>query len=321
VPDFIPYEDVKKQPPEFEPGTRINYSNNGYQVLGRVIEKVSGQAWDEYLRDHIFVPLGMRQTGYDRAEELAGRATGYLAGKAGAYEPIPSQDARGAYAAGGLYSTIEDMVRFEPGLVSGKLLPRKALDQASTPGLLKDGRRTAYGYGWMTTTYRGLREVGHGGDITGFNTYIARYPDEKFTVIVLSNSGMRPPGPLPDAGDLAHRIAAIWLASRMQNPDACPDVRVAPATLDLYVGRYKVDAPEAVIRQMGAYIVVTREAGRLIAQANGMQLPLDAKSESVFQAQGSPAELTFVRDGTARCPELVITLMGLREFHALRVEP
>jgi hypothetical protein len=259
----------------------------------------------------------MRQTGYDRAEELAGRATGYLAGKAGAYEPIPSQDARGAYAAGGLYSTIEDMVRFEQGLVSGKLLPRKALDQASTPGMLEDGRRTAYGYGWITMTYRGLREVGHGGDITGFNTYIARYPDEKFTVIVLSNVGMRPPGPLPDAGDLVHRIAAIWLAGRMQNPEARPDVRVAPATLDLYVG-VQVDAPEAdpANGRVHRGYPRSRPPDRR-GQCNGAA---SMRNESVFQAQGSPAELTTcARDG-ARYPSSDHA-DGPARLHALRAAP
>src|SRR4051812_18139766 len=68
IQDFISYDEVKRLPLEFEPGSRINYSNNGYQLLGRIIEKVSGQPWDEYLRDHIFVPLGMKHSGYDRTQ-------------------------------------------------------------------------------------------------------------------------------------------------------------------------------------------------------------------------------------------------------------
>ena len=143
--------------------SRINYSNNGYQLLGRVVEKVSGQPWDEYVRDHIFKPLGMKDSGLDRTQELAGRATGYLAGDDGAYTAIAVQDAAGANSAGGLYSTLEDMIRWEQGLSSGKLLREETLQRASLPGKLKDGRTTAYGLGWMTSTYRGLREVGHGG--------------------------------------------------------------------------------------------------------------------------------------------------------------
>jgi hypothetical protein len=173
----------------------------------------------------------------------------------------------------------------------------------------------------MTSTYRGLREVGHGGDITGFNTFVARYPDEKFTVIVLENMGMRPPGSLPDAGNLAHQIAAIWLSGRMQNPDARPNFAVSPSTLDSYVGRFKLNAPDAVVQAMGSLLTFSREGDHLAAEVNGQQIPLDAKSEAVFQAFGSPAVLTFIRDKDGKCTEVVVTLMGLREFHAFRVEP
>ena len=320
VPDFIPYDELKKRPLEFEPGSRINYSNNGYYLLGLVIEKVSGRPWDEYLRDHIFLPLGMKHSGCDRTEELPGRATGYLAGAGGAYQPIGAQDGLGAHAGGGLYSTVEDMVLWAGGLASGKVLGKEMLERAATPGLLTDGRRTAYGFGWMTANYRGLREVGHGGDITGFNTYFARYPDQQLTVIVLSNVGMRPPGPLPIAADLGHRIAEVWLEDRMQKAEAQPDVKVDTATLESYTGRYRIDAPEVIIQNMGSHIVITRQGDHLEAEAGPMKAPLLAKSDTVFQAVGSPAELTFVRGTSGKCPKIVITLMGLREFPALRVE-
>jgi hypothetical protein len=162
--------------------------------------------------------------------------------------------------------------------------------------------------------------VGHGGDITGFNTYFARYPDAQLSVIVLANVGMRPPGPLPVSADLVHRIAEIWLEDRMQKADALPEVKVTTAALESYTGRYRIDAPAVIIQNMGSHIVVTRQGDRLMAEANGMKLPLLAKSETMFQAPGSPAELTFVCSGSERCPKVVITLMGLREFPALRVE-
>jgi CubicO group peptidase (beta-lactamase class C family) len=320
VPDFMSYEEARQRPLEFHPGSHINYSNNGYYLLGRIVEKVAGQPWDEYLRDHIFAPVGMKHSGYDRGEVLPARATGYLAQKDGSYQSVSVQDARGAYAAGGLYSTVEDLVRWEQALSAGKLLRKDTLDMAYRPGVLRDGRKTAYGFGFMTSTYRGLREVGHGGDITGFNTYVARYPDENFTVIVLSNFGMRPPGAIPTAADAAHRIAEIWLADRMEKPGTRLEISVPASTLQSYVGTYKMNAPEAVVRQMGSTIVVTLDGTRLIAEANGMKLPLDAKSETVFQAPGSPAELTFVPAGHGKCPALVITLLGLREFQALRVD-
>jgi hypothetical protein len=168
----------------------------------------------------------------------------------------------------------------------------------------------------MTAQYRGLREVGHGGDITGFNTWISLYPDESCTVIVLSNTGMRPPGPLPTAADLAHRIAEISLGERM-SAEVPQFVAVDVKTLERYVGRYKLDAPEVVARNMGGDIVITRSGDRLLAEAGGMKMPLDAKSQTIFQAKGSPAELTFVCD-SGEC-RMMVTLMGLREFQAVRV--
>ncbi|HET8549080.1 MAG TPA: serine hydrolase domain-containing protein [Bryobacteraceae bacterium] len=315
VPDFMSLDEARKRSLEFEPGTRINYSNNGYHLLSRVVERVSGQPWDEYLRDHVFTPVGMKNTGWDKTEELAGRAMGYLFEK-DSYRAAALQDARGAGAAGGLYSTVEDLVRWDKALAAAKLLRKETLELAMTPGVLKDGRRCRYGFGWITGAYRGLREVGHGGDITGFNTWLSRYPDEAFTIIVLSNTGMRPPGPLPAAGDLAHRAAEAWLGDRMKE-DVPKYVALDPATLDRYVGRYRLNAPEAVQRAMGGDIVITRSGARLMPEGNGMKLPLDAKSETVFEARASSAELTFVCSG-GDC-RMILTLAGLREFEALRV--
>lgn len=321
IPDFIPLEEVRKRPLEFVPGTRINYSNNGYQILGRIIEKVSGRSWEEYLHEHIFAPAGMKNSGFDRTRHLPGRAAGYLSGKDGAYSAVPMEDAEGAYAAGGLYSTVEDMLLWVQALNSGKLLSREVLQRATAPGLTSDGRKTVYGFGWMTRSFRGLREYGHGGDIPGFAAYFAQYPDEDFAVIVLSNIGMRPPGPLPDAGALAHRIVEIWLNDRLQ-PDGPPaPVPVSASTLRSYTGRYKILAPEVIIRNMGSEIVVVLQGERLIAEANGIKIPLHATSDTHFQSPGSPAELTFVRDDDGKCSKVTITLMGLREFDAVRMEP
>jgi CubicO group peptidase (beta-lactamase class C family) len=319
VPDFVTYEELGNLPLEFEPGTRINYSNIGYLLLGRVIEKVSGQTWEEYLREHVFHPLGMEHSGYDNTDVLPGRATGYLATKEGAYNPVSAQDARGAHSAGGLYSTVEDLVKWTQGIAEGRLLRRETLETAFTPNLLRDGRRTQYGYGWVTRTYRGLREIGHGGDITGFNTYIAIYPDQQTTVMVLSNVGMRPPGPLPGAIELTHHIADAVLADRMAQPEAPAQVRVDPKILDRYAGRYKLQAPQAVVAHMGSHIVIERCGDGLIVESNGIRLPLEARSETVFQAIGSPAELTFACGARDKCGQLALVLMGLREFHAVRV--
>jgi len=323
VPDFLPMEEVFKRPLDADPGTRINYSNNGYLLLGRVIERVSGLPWEAYLKRHVFDRAGMTRTGYDADPLLPGRATGYQLSGNGTYTPVSAGDARGAQAAGGLYSTIEDMTRWELALASGKLVRPETLARASAPGLLPGGRRAAYGLGFMTGSYRGVREVGHGGDITGYNSYVARYPDERFTVIVLSNVGLRPAGPVPDAGKLARAVAEFGLAGRLKAAEEPVRVAVPPAVLDTYVGVYRLEAPDIVIRNMGGRdIRVLRDGDRLTGEVGSVRMPLDARSPTEFQAAGSPAALTFIPAGVAGapCPELVVTLMGLREYRAARVQ-
>lgn len=320
VPDFVSYEQARKLPLEFTPGTRINYSNTGYNVLGRIIEKVSGQKYAEYLRAHIFQPAGMTHSGYDTTADLPGRARGYLLDDKGAYLPIPPGDVAEAFAAGGLYSNIEDLVRWEEALEQGTLVKKQILDEASTPYQLADGRRTGYGFGFMTGRQRGLREVGHGGDIDGFNAYLARYPDQHFAVIVLSNTGMRPPGRVPEAGVLAHRIAEIYLGEFMAKPEAPRVVQVAPATLDTYVGRYEIEAAGPIVAAMGKYLTITRDGDHLVGEGKMGKMPLTASSPTTFSAPGSPAEITFVRDAQGKVSGMTINLMGLREFPAHRLD-
>jgi len=209
VPDFVSYEQAKKMPLECQPRTRINYSNTGFNMLGMILEKVSGQKYEDYLCQNIFQPAEMVRSGYDRTVDLPGRARGYLLDEKGAYNPIPTGDAAGALGAGGLYSNIEDLLRREKALEDGKRLKPETLEEASTPFRLADGRHTGYGFGFMTSQYRGLREVGHLGDIDGLNAYVARYQDRHFAVIVLSNTGMRPPEPVPDGAKAAHQIAEV----------------------------------------------------------------------------------------------------------------
>jgi CubicO group peptidase (beta-lactamase class C family) len=286
VPDFVSYEQAKNMPLEFQPGTRINYSNTGYNMLGMILEKVTGRKYEEYLGENIFRPAGMTHSGYDRRRELPGRARGYLLDEKGVYQPIPAGDVTGAFAAGGLYSNVEDLVCF----------------------------------GFMTSEYRGLREVGHGGDINGFNAYVARYPEHHFAVVVLSNTGMRPPGPVPDAATIAHRVAEIYLGQSMAKPDAVADVKVATAVLDSYVGRYEIEAPDPVVNAMGRYLTILRDGDHLVADSKVGKAPLNASSETTFRATGSPVELTFVRDGQGKEPRMIISLMGLRQFPAHRIE-
>ncbi len=319
LPDFVSLEQANTMPLDFPPGDRLNYSNTGYMVLGKVIEKVSGLSYAAFLERNIFKPLRMRNTGLDSVKTVATRARGYLNEKGG-FKETQTHSMGSAFAAGGLYSTVEDLYLWDQAWYDGRLLQPASVETAFTPVQLNDGRRAPYGFGWMITEMRGLREISHGGDISGFNAFIARFPDQHLSVVVLSNIGMRPPGPLPVAADLAHSIAAIYLADKMSPERVATPVEVDASILRSYVGRYRLDAPPAIVAESGEVFTITLENGRLMGESKNGKVELFADSQTVFRPAGFPATITFLPSQDGRVNELLFNLMGLREFKAHRID-
>lgn len=174
----------KKKPLEFKPGTRYDYSNSGYVLLSYIIEKVTGNSYEEYLEKNIFKPVGMKNTGYDYAEPIIkNRAEGYSISldrlvNAGF---IDSSNLKGA---DGLYSTIEDLYLWDRVLYTEKLVSRSTIEKIFTtypPAV-------TYGYGW--TVNKG--EVSHYGRMDGFYNYIYRNTGDGTVIVVLSNIEQAP---------------------------------------------------------------------------------------------------------------------------------
>jgi CubicO group peptidase (beta-lactamase class C family) len=173
---------VRDMPLQFEPGNRFRYSNTGYLLLGLVIEKHSGMPYGRYLAQEFFTPLGMTASGLmDYHSIIPNRATGYY-WKANAFSLPLSEYPGHAHAAGGMYSTVDDLLRWANALDSGRLLPAAALREMEVPG------QGNYGLGFELGTIGTHRHVGHAGSIPGFSNYLARFPDDGLTVVVLSNS-------------------------------------------------------------------------------------------------------------------------------------
>ena len=319
MPDFMGFEQAAKLPRDAAPGERLNYSNLGYSALGRVIEKASGKSYEAYLREAILDPLGMKDSGLDRKASALeeGRAAGYVVGKDGAYQPAEFSDTERDPAAGGLYSSAEDMAAWARALTAGGIVAPALLERAWTPVTLNDGRKGRYGYGFMLNSYRGLREAAHGGDISGFNTWVAFYPSEKLAVIVLSNVGMRPPGPVPEASALAHQVVELVAGERL-GPASTPPVAVADAVLDRYVGRYRIEAPPPVQAVMGDSLELRRDGARLLARGKQGEGELVAESETEFRVPQGPVRIEFVADPAGAPPSAVLTLAGVREFRLVR---
>jgi CubicO group peptidase (beta-lactamase class C family) len=298
-------------PLAFTPGDQISYSNTGYNLLGKIIEKVSGLSYENYLQKNIFKPLGMKNTGYEHPDKkIKNLATGYKTNDNGSYTDSGRSDVSGAFAAGALYSTTEDMYKWDQALNTEKLVKATILNQAFSQATLNNGNKINYGFGWMVGQWRGLKELAHGGDITGFNTYIARYPDEQFTVIVLSNIEMRPPGPVPDAGALAHRIAEIYLSDKLSTSKEHVAIQLDPKILDSYTGQYKwINASKSWIEVSGESFTIYKKDNQLFIQSKAGEIELFAEAENLFfMKDNSTIKISKNEDNVI---EMVFDAMGL----------
>lgn len=193
------------QPLEFETGARYQYSNSGYNLLGFIIEAVSGKSYWDFTRERIFKPLGMNKTA-DRDPKyiIPNRATGYewqngsLVGR--------DYDLTDVFSAGAIVSTIEDLAKWDAALRGDTLLKKESKMQMWTPAILNDGKPYPYGFGFRLSDVRGHKLISHSGQTAGFGANISRYVDDDLTVIVLTNLGEIGMGTL-----LANGIAKIYI--------------------------------------------------------------------------------------------------------------
>lgn len=265
------------KPLRFQPGTQWAYSNANYVVLGRIIEKVSGQTYAAFIQKNIFDPLGMKDSGYDAPGPLlAHRAAGYTPGKGGPRN-ADYVDMSLPYAAGGLYSTTHDLLAWEQALFGGKLLAPASLKAMTTPF------KADYGLGVAITTVDGHTQVQHAGAIQGFSTDMAYFPDEHLAIIVLGNLN----GDAPSA--IRGQIAAVAHGQKVVLVTDHKEVPIRPELLDDYVGTY--------VLTIGATIVITKENGRLMAQmSGGKTVRIFPESDTVFFLKVADAQIEFGKD-------------------------
>lgn len=174
---------VKQEDLDFEPGSQYSYSNGGYVLLSMIIEKASGEPFHEFMKTNIFIPLEMDNTlVYDRSEpKVENRAIGYNSnGELDDYEIFTT-------GAGGIYSNVDDLFKWDQALNSDQLISSKSLNEAYQPYVLSSGDTSYYGFGWGINQKKNW--VGHSGGLSGFRTYLRRYPDNGDTFILLTNKG------------------------------------------------------------------------------------------------------------------------------------
>jgi len=184
---------------EFEPGSKYAYNNSGYFLLGAIIEHVTGKPYEQVLKENIFDPLGMNNTGYDHHDTIIPkRATGYSKTPDG-YTNAAYLDMSIPYAAGSIYSTVEDLYLWDQALYTDKLLSAQSKASMYKP-FLGD-----YAYGWVVQNAsfkqngKDIQVIRHGGGINGFTTTIVRFPQEKNLIVMLDNTGTGYLDPLSDS--------------------------------------------------------------------------------------------------------------------------
>jgi len=173
---------------EFAPGDRWSYSNTGYVLLGIIIHRVTGVFYGDFLRDHVFRPVGMRTTRViSEADIVPNRAAGYRL----VNDTLKNQEwvspSLNTTADGALYFTVRDLAQWAIALNHWRIPSRTGLEASWTPVRLNSRGTYPYGFGWQITQQRGFRRIGHSGSWQGFQTTIQRYPDFDLTVIVLDN--------------------------------------------------------------------------------------------------------------------------------------
>ncbi len=265
---------------DFGPGEKMSYSNSGYLALGSIIEKVSGQSYEKFVVDNLFTPLGMKDSGYDSNTQVIRR-------RASGYNRVPSGYVNAAYihmsvphAAGALYSTTEDLLKWEEALFGGKVVSKASLDRMITPF------KNDYALGLAVSLEKGRRVIAHGGGIDGFNTHLAYYPDTRTVIIALSNVA----GPVP--GLLGTQLSAIMHGEAVTLTSERKEITLPAATLSKYVGVYSL-APAVTL-------TIALDGDQLMTQLTGQgKLPIFAQSETMFFLKVVDAQLEFAADASS----------------------
>ncbi len=173
---------------EFEPGSKFSYNNSGYFLLGAILEKVTGRTYEQALKERILDPLGMKNTGYDHHDTVLNkRAAGYQK-TADGYRNAAYLDMSLPYAAGSMYSTVEDLYLWDQALYTNQVISAQSKELMFKPNL------DDYAYGWVVnkaslgTGKDSVQKIKHGGGINGFSTVIVRFPAQKHLIVLLENT-------------------------------------------------------------------------------------------------------------------------------------
>jgi CubicO group peptidase (beta-lactamase class C family) len=270
----------RQQGLNFDPGSEFLYSNSGYVLASMIVHRVSGQRLDDFARARIFTPLGMNASRFqhDHTQPIPDKATGYVPKGAGWAPANSFLDVTGD---GGLYSTVEDMLKWLANLDSGAV-GAKAVTVMRASAKLNDGSPSGYGMGLSTGAYRGLEVVQHGGALAGYRTADWWFPGQKLGVVVLCNNSEA------QTGEMAGDLAAVFLAGEMAPPPGAAPARSGEDARP-YAGLYR--------DRNGGYAEFAVEGGGLVALTPNRALVSIGPGQFVLATD--PAGVRYVFDTAA----------------------
>jgi CubicO group peptidase (beta-lactamase class C family) len=291
----------ENKPLDFSPGTAWNYSNSGYSLLGYIIEIVTKKPYEQAVRNYIFKPLQMTNSGFDFTHLSApAKTTGYfkLDDKNSTTSPIV--DSTVSFSAGAIYSTTGDLYKWHKALENYSILSKEQQEQAYTP--IKNN----YGYGWGIDSIDGKREVGHGGGIHGYITTINRVPADDICIVLLSNASDEA------VGKIGKDILNLLYNKPYDIPKERTAVTLPEEKLKEYTGEYEI--------RPDLHVVMSAKDGLLIAVPTG-QSPkeLYAEKEDYFFEKTEDVQVEFTRNEKKEVDGFVLH-QGGREMKCKKIK-
>ncbi len=229
----------KNKPFDFSPGTKWNYSNSGYFLLGIIVEKSSGKTFNAYLLENIIKKLGLKNTLMDNLDSvLTFRAKGYSKNEQDVWQHAMQISMEAPYSAGAMVSTVDDLYLWTKALHNNQVLTAAATQKMLTP------YKEKYGYGIGIDSLKTHKRVSHSGGIPGFVSYLGYFPDDDLCVVIISNNGS-------NSTSVGTALASIMFNLPVQIPYTPKEVKIDTAILNNYAGKYIATGPIELIKKEG----------------------------------------------------------------------
>lgn len=291
----------------FQPGEEFLYCNSGYFLLGEIVKRVSGFSLREFANKNIFTPLGMQNTHFhdDFTEIVKNRAAGYSPNEDHGFKIDMSLfDAVGD---GGVYTTVEDLClwdeNFYHNIIGG--YGQDLIEEITTPGKLNSGEGLDYAFGLLVSSYRGLKTISHGGVWMGYRAGMIRFPEQRFSVICLSNLSSIIPT------QLVRQISDIYLAEEFTKPE---EKTIHTEQQSLELSKSEMEDKTGFYRDIrsGTIWELTAQEGKLMVEVTGESFQIIPTSPNCFKSVGFPLVIyiEFEKHGPPGLPMMKVQMEG-----------